>query len=208
MNEMVETRDLTPEQKNLYAMVVARNEQVFQVENTISSDSDDDSQLTIDQVRVEGLTEEAHALQAIKTMGTKSLKAAYLLMENISNFGINGSGKKLDNVNAMLSIIHDIEPRDDIEAMLVSQMITTHMLSMSRASSANNNENNINIADKIINQMTKLNRSYLAQMDALNKHRGKGQQKMTVEHVHVNEGGQAIIGNVDNGKNQEGTGGE
>jgi hypothetical protein len=29
-----------------------------------------------------------------------------------------------------------------------------------------------------------------------NLHRGKGQQKVTVEHVHVHEGGQAIVGNV------------
>jgi hypothetical protein len=32
-------------------------------------------------------------------------------------------------------------------------------------------------------------------LDALNRHRGKGQQKVTVEHVH--EGGQAIVGNVE-----------
>ena len=32
---------------------------------------------------------------------------------------------------------------------------------------------------------------------ALNRHRGKGQQKVTVEHVHVHEGGQAIVGNVE-----------
>jgi hypothetical protein len=31
---------------------------------------------------------------------------------------------------------------------------------------------------------------------ALNRHRGKGHQKVTVEHVHVHEGGQAIVGNV------------
>jgi hypothetical protein len=31
----------------------------------------------------------------------------------------------------------------------------------------------------------------------LNRHRGKGQQKVTVEHVHVHEGGQAIVGNVE-----------
>jgi hypothetical protein len=27
-------------------------------------------------------------------------------------------------------------------------------------------------------------------LDALNRHRGKGQQKVTVEHVHVHSGGQ------------------
>jgi hypothetical protein len=33
-------------------------------------------------------------------------------------------------------------------------------------------------------------------MEALDKHRGKGQQKITVEHVTVEAGGQAIVGNV------------
>ena len=31
-------------------------------------------------------------------------------------------------------------------------------------------------------------------MEALNRYRGKGQQKMTVEHVHVHDGGQAMVG--------------
>jgi hypothetical protein len=34
-------------------------------------------------------------------------------------------------------------------------------------------------------------------LEALNRHRGKGQQKMTVEHVHVHSGGQAIVGTVE-----------
>jgi hypothetical protein len=33
-------------------------------------------------------------------------------------------------------------------------------------------------------------------LEALNRHRGKGQQKVTVEHVHVHQGGQAIVGSV------------
>jgi hypothetical protein len=36
-------------------------------------------------------------------------------------------------------------------------------------------------------------------LDALNRHRGKGQQKVTVEHVHVHSGGQAIVGAVKTG---------
>ena len=34
-------------------------------------------------------------------------------------------------------------------------------------------------------------------LDALNKHRGKGQQKVTVEHVHVHQGGQAVVGTIE-----------
>ncbi len=35
------------------------------------------------------------------------------------------------------------------------------------------------------------------EMDTLKRYRTGGQQKVTVEHVTVNEGGQAIVGNVE-----------
>jgi len=44
----------------------------------------------------------------------------------------------------------------------------------------------------------KLTRTYAAQMEALKRYRSNGSQKVTVEHVTVNEGGQAIVGNVMN----------
>jgi hypothetical protein len=34
------------------------------------------------------------------------------------------------------------------------------------------------------------------QVEALQRYRGKGQQKVTVEHVHAHSGGQAIVGTV------------
>jgi hypothetical protein len=42
----------------------------------------------------------------------------------------------------------------------------------------------------------KLLRTFAAQTEALQRYRGKGQQKVTVEHVHVHTGGQAIVGSV------------
>jgi hypothetical protein len=47
-----------------------------------------------------------------------------------------------------------------------------------------------------LSQANKLSRTYAALLDALNRHRGKGQQKVTVEHVHVHAGGQAVVGMV------------
>lgn len=44
------------------------------------------------------------------------------------------------------------------------------------------------------------------QMEALDRRRGKGQQKVTVEHVHVGPGGQAIVGNVDLSQGRKGHG--
>src|SRR3954466_13665862 len=48
-----------------------------------------------------------------------------------------------------------------------------------------------------LNQANKLSRTYATLLDALNRHRGKGQEKVTVEHVHVHAGGQAVVGTVE-----------
>lgn len=47
-----------------------------------------------------------------------------------------------------------------------------------------------------MNLATKLERIFIALMEALDRHRGKGQQNMNVEHVHVHDGAQAIVGPV------------
>jgi hypothetical protein len=48
-----------------------------------------------------------------------------------------------------------------------------------------------------LSQANKLSRTYTLLLDALNRHRGKGQQKVTVEHVHVHSGGQAVVGMIE-----------
>ena len=50
-----------------------------------------------------------------------------------------------------------------------------------------------------VNEATKMLRTFTTQMEALKKYRTGGQQKVTVEHVHVNEGGRAIVGTVNQG---------
>ena len=88
-----------------------------------------------------------------------------------------------------------IAPKDQIEGMLAAQMIATHHAAMNcfRIAAKSEMIDNMNIA---FNSANKLARTYAMQMEALNRYRGKGQQKITVEHVSINSGGQAIIGNV------------
>jgi hypothetical protein len=45
-------------------------------------------------------------------------------------------------------------------------------------------------------ELAQLSRTHATLLEALNRHRGNGAQRVTVEHVHVHEGGQAIVGNV------------
>ena len=91
-----------------------------------------------------------------------------------------------------------INPTDEIEGMLAAQMIAVHHAAMAQARRLNNADT-IERQNSASNALTKLMRTYTAQMEALNRHRGKGQQKMTVEHVHVHDGGQAIVGTVSKG---------
>jgi hypothetical protein len=42
----------------------------------------------------------------------------------------------------------------------------------------------------------RLMRAYATQVEVLRRLRSGGQQFMRIEHIHVNDGGQAVIGNV------------
>jgi hypothetical protein len=53
-------------------------------------------------------------------------------------------------------------------------------------------------------QATRLVRSFAAQLEALDRHRGKGRQVVRVEHVTVQAGGQAIVGAVAQGGGGDG----
>lgn len=92
-----------------------------------------------------------------------------------------------------------IKPNDEIEGMLAAQMIGVHNASMECLRRAMHREQTFEGRKENLNQANKLSRTYAALVEALNRHRGKGQQKVTVEHVHVHAGGQAIVGNVEAG---------
>ena len=82
--------------------------------------------------------------------------------------------------------------------MLAAQMAAVHMQMMTFARRLSNADTYLEseMAEKAFN---KLARTFATQMEALNRCRGKGQQKMAVEHVHVHDGGQAIVGQVAQG---------
>jgi len=97
--------------------------------------------------------------------------------------------------NFMLAVVKGIEPRDQVEAMLAAQMAAVHMAAMTFARRLAHVEN-IPQQDSASAAFNKLTRTFAAQMSALKEYRSKGEQTMTVQHVHVAEGGQAIVGNV------------
>lgn len=101
----------------------------------------------------------------------------------------------LEAVKHICIELKGIAPKDQIEGMLATQMIATHHAALNCFRIAAESET-IEMLNFAVNSANKLTRTYTAQMEALNRYRGKGQQKMTVEHVHINSNVQAIISNV------------
>jgi hypothetical protein len=109
--------------------------------------------------------------------------------------GATLGGPSEKGANLMLSVIKGIEPRDQIEAMLAAQMAAVHVASMTFARRLAHVDN-IPQQDSAERAFNKLTRTFAAQVSALKEYRSKGEQKMSVQHVLVGEGGQAIVGNV------------
>jgi len=107
-----------------------------------------------------------------------------------------GNTQTVKAINQSLVAMHGIKPRDTLEGLLAAQMIGAHNLAMEcmkRAMIENQHPDAIKTYSSLAN---KFMRTFTSQMEALNRHRGNAQQKVTVEHVHVNEGGRAVVGNI------------
>lgn len=100
-----------------------------------------------------------------------------------------------ENPNHASRMMHDIAPQSPIEGLLATQMIATHALAMRNLQSAQNAEY-MKSSEAYTNRAVKLLNCFTRHVETLHKLRNKGKQTITVQHVSVNDGGQAIIGNV------------
>ena len=111
---------------------------------------------------------------------------------------------KPSRANAVMAALDGIAPENEAEAMLAAQMIGTHALATEMLSKARHTDTMEALA-LYGSLAAKLLRTYTMQTEALAKLRRKGEQ--IVKHVHVNDGGQAIVGTVNNYGGEQSRGG-
>ncbi|WP_441234545.1 hypothetical protein [Bradyrhizobium sp. 930_D9_N1_4] len=106
-------------------------------------------------------------------------------------------GHKPDEANLafMVSMIRNIAPKDSIEAMLVSQMVSVHMATM-RCACRLACTDDLAQHESVTRALTRLSRTFAAQVEALSRHRNSDERAITVRSLSVHEGGRAIVGNV------------
>ncbi|TWI07877.1 hypothetical protein LPJ38_03185 [Bradyrhizobium daqingense] len=106
-------------------------------------------------------------------------------------------GKDLDDKRtAILSFMAGVNPKDTIEGMMAAQLFASHAAAMECYRRAMLPDQSLEGKQMNLTLAAKLTKANAEQAAALSKYRGKGQQKVVVEHVHVYQGGQAIVGQV------------
>ncbi len=98
--------------------------------------------------------------------------------------------------------LRDLKPKDAVEKMLAAQMMGVHAAAMHCLQAAAVPGQTFHSVDMRLKHAGKLLSLFTRQLEALDKHRGKGQQKVTVEYVNVESGGQAVVGHVEGGRTQ------
>ena len=99
-------------------------------------------------------------------------------------------------LSATVAALVGIGPKDELESMMAAQLLAAHNAAMECYRRAMIPDQTAEGRRENLNQANKLSRTWATLLEALNRHRGKGQQKVTVEHVHVHAGGQAVVGAV------------
>ena len=102
-------------------------------------------------------------------------------------------------LNFVLDAMTSLAPRDGLEVMICGQMVALHSQAMEYLRRAVLPDQTSDGVDHNVNRATRLLRTFAILTESLRAHRSGGKQTVTVEHVTVQAGGQAIVGAVTTG---------
>ena len=140
--------------------------------------------------------------------GTHSYDVADRIIVQVANALVLPKPKNTDDcIIGGIRAIAEMAPQNATEAMLATQMIAANDAALTFLKRAALENQNTEAIDPNVLRATRLMRVFNEQLEAMQKLKGKaGQQKVTVEHVHVHRGGQAIVGAVSAAKGNQGEG--
>ena len=129
-----------------------------------------------------------------EAMGSISDDFRTLIFQQVGAF--EGQVERTTLLNSCLALLNSLKPRNELESLLLVEIFMLHnaFAEMTRRLVLTDDPKH---SESLVNRMDKLARSLRESLASLQKLRGQGsQQKVIVEHVHVNQGGQAIVGSV------------
>ncbi len=149
--------------------------------------NDDYHQVLSAQVfEVFGVTDPQLALKAIGECLT-------CIAPDLENMGLNDAKTIMQlNCENVLSLFHEMRPRDSFELMAITKMIILHFLS-NREFITGAGARSEELKSMRHSRGIKMSRLFLEFKEKLDKHR-KPDQCISVQHNHIHNEGQAIIG--------------
>jgi hypothetical protein len=131
---------------------------------------------------------------ALGTASSDFVNASLFQLESAAQLHCGGISEVA--MNAALAMIEAAAPQNEIEGAIAVQMACTHAAAMSVLARFGAGGGSERRAVALASAAARLMRAYAAQVETLRRLRHGGDQYVRVEHVHVNDGGQAVIGNV------------
>ena len=128
-------------------------------------------------------------------LGVADRDAMHGILRQLVKASVKGERPDEVNLAFMISMVKSIRPRDSVEAMLVAQMVSVHVMAMRCAYHLANAED-LAQQDSAGRALGRLARTFPAQIEALNRYRNNSEPAITVQNVSVGDGGKAIVGNV------------
>lgn len=128
-------------------------------------------------------------------LGVTDREAMDGILRQLVRASVSGGSHDETNLSFMISMVKSIRPRDSVEAMLVAQMVSVHVMAMRCAQHLARAED-IAQHDSAARALGRLARTFPVQIEALNRYRSQGEPAITVQNVKVEDGGNAIVGNV------------
>jgi hypothetical protein len=128
-------------------------------------------------------------------LGVADCDAMDGILRQLVRASVSGGSPDEINLSFMISMVKSIKPRDSVEAMLVAQMVSVHVMAMRCAHHLAKAED-IARHDSAARALGRLARTFPTQIEALNRYRSRGEPAITVQNVSVSDGGKAIVGNV------------
>ena len=131
------------------------------------------------------------------TLGTVSDAFVDMALHHLERAArMPGDGPSDVSINGALAIIAGFAPKNEMEAAIALQAACTHMVAMVMLARIGGGHGGPHRLPGMASAGAKLLRAYCTQVETYRRQRGGGEQNIRVEHVHVHEGGQAIVGAV------------
>lgn len=195
-NTAIATPKIEPGPRNRTAIEKAiRTCSALPIRVSVTLENDGDGNVAMRAPHADDVGHVAHLQETFGTSSAAFTSATLTELEWATRDRLSERGESNTPLNAGLALVAAVGAENELETALAVQMAGCHALTMEMLGRAKTTERPDHV-ELYGNMAIKLQRTFTAQIEALARMRGKGQQTVRVEHVTVHAGAQAIVGDV------------